>query len=64
MNTNEQKLIQLLRGAKNPAALYAVADAAVAMARMDVRRSRNKKERARRSPRLPSLDRSAQDAVS
>ena len=45
MTKNEQKLIQLLRGAKNPAALYAVADAAVAMAQMEVRRSRKKKRR-------------------
>lgn len=63
MTENEKRLIQLLRSAKNPAALYAVADTAVAMAQMEVRRSRKKKRREQRAG-LPSLDISAQDAVS
>lgn len=45
MTENEKRLIQLLRSAKNPAALYAVADTAVAMAQMEVWRSRKKKRR-------------------
>ena len=43
MTENEKRLIQLLRSAKNPSALYAVADAATAIAQMDFKRSKKRK---------------------